>query len=161
MIRLLCATFFIFIFGCAGPRFNAKPLPEEIVSNDIRVLLIMNSKTRKGFLDTMEEWLASNGYDYVVVPDNSEHQENMITIDYFGRWSWDVAIFLGSAEIRAFHKGLRVGHVGYEAPDTFNPAKFGKGAQRVKYMMEILFGRLSPDEALQKINTPSDVTKSP
>ena len=155
MVRVLrAAAVLLLLSGCAAPRFDGSPVDSSLTCDGHEVVVIMNSATRPGFLEAVEDWLSDNGYNYTVAPDSSQHELDKLTLEYVGRWSWDLAIFLSEAEITAFHQGQRVGRVGYRAPNTFHLAKFGEGSQRIKYMMDVLFGSLSPDEARQRLNSP-------
>jgi len=157
MKKTCCAAFLLlFLSGCAAPRFDGSSIDKSATPETSEVEVVMNTATRSGFLEAIEEWLSHNGYNYIIVPDNAEHQLDKITLEYFGRWSWDLAIFLSEAEITAFHQGQRVGHVQYRAPNTINPGKFGEGSQRVHYMMDVLFGRLSSEEAGQLLLRPKE-----
>ncbi len=84
--------------------------------------------------------------------DRSRHDPDQLTLEYHGEWKWDLAIFLSRANIQAFHDGQRVGSVDFRAPNSLNGNKFGDGAERVKYMMDVLFGRMSASEATAEIN---------
>ena len=101
----------------------------------------------------MEDWLKSHNYEYVVAPDGSKHDSDKLSLEYVGLWSWDMAIFLADARITAYHKGQRVGEVEYQASNNFNLSKFGDGAERIRNMMDVLFGKRTINEANETSNT--------
>lgn len=101
----------------------------------------------------MEEWLNSHNYKYIVVPDGFEHDLDKLSLEYVGLWSWDMAIFLADARITAYHKGQKVGEAKYIASNNFNFSKFGNGAERIKHMMDVLFGKITTDEVNKTANT--------
>ncbi|MCU8006483.1 hypothetical protein L5M11_02930 [Shewanella sp. SM87] len=105
----------------------------------------------------------ANNYTYTVQPDGSKHDLNKLTLEYEGNWTWDLglgtwdlALYLKSAEINAFQNGQRVGSVKFQVPYTANPSKFGNAANRISYMMSALFGQITADEATKKVNGSSD-----
>ncbi len=149
---LLCGLFVAVLTGCAGPQYMGSGI-EDLDSPEI--FLIRDKETRSGFQNAMVDWLISHNYKFVLAPDGSEHDLDKLSLEYVGLWSWDMAIFLADARITAYHKGQRVGEVKYKASNNFNFSKFGTGEERVKSMMDVLFGKISIDE-VNKIN---DATK--
>jgi hypothetical protein len=126
--------------ACGSPRYNSSPIECNHINT---VAIVKNEKTREGFLQTIETWLKSNNYDYIVTPSNSKHDPDMLTLEYVGYWAWDLALYLKEAEISAYQNGQRVGNVNYRVPYTANPKKFGKGSERINTMMDVLFGKIS------------------
>ena len=104
----------------------------------------------------MESWLRSHDYTYTISPDSSKHDLDKLTLEYVGYWTWDMALYLENAEIEAYHNGQRVGEVKYRVPNTLNGNKFGNGAERIGYMMDVLFGELTINQANEMVNTPTD-----
>lgn len=137
--------------ACAAPRFSGNSIPNELSIERPEVVLIENSKTRDGLKQAIEAWLKKNGYKYAVVSDDSKHDHEKISIEYVGFWRWDLALYLSAAEIEAFHQGQRVGKVSYKAPNSLNTKKFSNAEQRIHYMLEILFGKLTAAEASKEI----------
>jgi len=100
-----------------------------------------------------------NNYEYVVVPDGSKHDLDKVTLEYEGNWQWDLALFLSAANINAYYKGQRIGEVVYEAPNNLNTNKFGNAAERIGYMMDILFGLKTLEEGNQLLNPAKNISK--
>lgn len=144
--------------GCAVPSFNGSAIAPEIHQSKPEVVLIKDAETRDGFRQTVENWLTKNNYQYTVEPEGTKHGLDKLTIEYVGEWKWDLALFLSSAKVEAFHKGQRVGEVTYKAPNNFNTNKFSKAEERIESMLEVLFGKLTDLEAtsaLSKKRNPS------
>ena len=97
----------------------------------------------------MESWLRNNNYKYVVVPDGSQAELDKLTLEYVGYWGWDVALYMNNAIIAAYNKGQRVGIVQFRAPNSLNLNKFESAEERIGYMMDVLFGKRTIDEANQ------------
>ena len=129
--------------ACASPKFTGSAL--NSVSSD--VVLIQDDETRKGFLSTIKGWLAKNGYKHTVAADGSLHDHKKLTLEYKGIWRWDLALFLSEAEIEAVEDGQRVGEVKYKAANNLNTTKWGDASERIGYMLDILFGKLTVKEA--------------
>lgn len=145
MKRIVCLVFLgALLTGCAGPRYFGTPI-NGVSTTD--VVIIRNEATRPGFQQTMEDWLKKNSYPYVVVPDKSAFDPDKVNLEYVGHWAWDLALYLNNATISAYSKGQRVGIVDFRSPNSLNLNKFGNGAERVTYMMDILFGKITVDEA--------------
>ncbi|MBA1147115.1 hypothetical protein H0Z60_08570 [Ectothiorhodospiraceae bacterium WFHF3C12] len=146
----------LMVSGCAAPRYSGTASEPSVTRVTKEVVVIRDDATKRGFLEAIEHWLAEHQYDYTVAPDGSKHDLDKLTIEYVGYWKWDLAIYLSRAEIEMFHGGQRVGRVNYRAPNTLNTNKFGTGSDRVAYMMDVLFGKMTPEEATEVVNAPED-----
>jgi hypothetical protein len=138
-----CGLLVAILAGCSGPKYIGSAI-EDVSSAEI--VIINDVETRSGFQDAMQDWLFSHNYKFVIKPDGSKHDLDKISLEYVGLWSWDMAIFLADARITAYHKGQQVGEVKYKASNNFNFSKFGDGAERIKHMMDVLFGKITTDE---------------
>ncbi|MCF6325611.1 MAG: Sbal_3080 family lipoprotein [Gammaproteobacteria bacterium] len=153
-IKLTILVFMLVLMSaCAAPRYAGKAISFEDIGSVPEIVIIEDEATKKGFLDTIKEWLIKNNYKYIVKSNDSSHELDKVTIEYVGYWKWDLAIYLSAAKIEAFHNGQRVGEVNYNAPNSLNMNKFGNGAERIEYMLEILFGKISELEATQAIKS--------
>ena len=142
----------IFLGGCASPKYNAKPITSDHQNKNIQVVIVNDENTREGFQKAMESWLSKNNYKYTISSDGAQHNLDSLTLEYEGKWGWDLAIYLNDAYIEAFKNGQRVGKVDYKAPNSLSTSKFGKAEQRIGYMMSILFGEMTKDSANKLIN---------
>lgn len=149
VLALLAGT----LVGCGSPRYTGTSVPETNVKPE--VVIVKDNATREGFLTTMEQWLQKNEFSYVVVPEQSKHDLEKLTLEYEGRWSWDLALFLSHADIQAYQGGQRVGKVEFKVPYTANPNKFGDASERIGLMMDTLFGRMTAKEATKVVNSSS------
>ncbi len=137
----------IFLIGCAGPKYSGMPITPNIYSSGHKIDIIEHKATRKGFMDAIQNWLTSNHYEFSIRPQNSQHNNENISLEYIGLWSWDLGIFLADAKINAFHDGEQKANVEYKAPNTFDANKFGHTIEKIGYMMDILFGKKTVSEA--------------
>lgn len=142
------------ITACAAPKYSASPIMSDLADQKPEVVVVKDAETREGFLRVIKSWLDRNNYKYKVENDGAYHDVEKLTIQYYGNWKWDLALFLSDAKIEAFKGGERVGRVDYRAPNTFNAAKFSDAEERIDYMLEVLFGKISAQEATVVINAP-------
>lgn len=142
----------VVLVDCAGPRFSGRAIEPRPDPAQYDVVVVEDQDTKDGFRTAIEEWLEARSYHHSIAPDRSRHDPERLTLEYHGEWQWDLAIFLSRANIQAFHDGQRVGSVDFRAPNNLNGNKFGDGAERVQYMMDVLFGRMSASEATAQIN---------
>ena len=151
-LGILALSFIVlFATGCAAPKYDGTAISDEITNKKPQVEIIHNDKTREGFKETVETWLKKNGYAYTIKQSGSKHDLDKLTIEYVGIWRWDLALFLNSAKIEAFHEGQRVAEATYKAPNNMNMNKFSNADERIKYLMDVLFGKLTPQEATSTI----------
>jgi len=141
----------ILISGCAGPRYSGTSIPSDILAQDPEILSINDHETRDSFQYAVEKWLADNRYTYVVKPEYSRYDPEKVTIEYVGYWSWDIALYLSSAEVEAFYKGKSVSKVIFKAPNSLNTNKWGVAEARIGLMLDILFGKLTAQEATEEL----------
>lgn len=151
LLLAVAAAMTLFGAGCAAPKFSGKTISQEILVAKPQVVVVTNAKTREGFKKAIETWLQANNYSYVVKPADTPHEDEKLTIEYVGHWSWDLALYLNNARIQAFHKGLRVGDVDYTAPNTLNTDKFSNAEERIKLLLDVLFGKTTAEEATKSI----------
>lgn len=150
---LLVAIIVSLVSACAAPRYTGTQISNDVIDKKPEVVIVKDEATKQGFLDTIEKWLAKNNYSYKVEKEGSRHELEKLTIEYVGHWKWDLALYLSEAKIEAFHQGQRVGEVDYRAPNSLNTNKFSNAEERIEYMLEVLFGRLSSANATQAIKS--------
>lgn len=150
IVRLLALCSLLLLGGCATPTFKGQPI--SAVPAGSEVVIVTSNATRNGFRNTMENWLKDHQYSYVVVPQASVHDSDKLTLEYVGRWSWDLATFLSEARINAYQHGNRVGQVEFEAANSLSLKKYGEGTSRIRYMMDVLFGEMPAEEVTQRLN---------
>lgn len=138
--------------GCAGPKYIAADINSSITDSEDKILIINHSKTRAGFQKAMSAWLEKNDKEFEVLPASASHDPDFLTLEYIGRWSWDLGLFLSDANIKAYHGGQQVGAVQFLAPNSFNFSKYGNAKERIGYMMDVLFGYESPEAATKNVN---------
>lgn len=151
MKKVLWSVLFVVILtGCAGPRYKGSSSIENPTSS--KVVIRNNPKVRLGFQEAIESWLKAEGYEYTVVQAESQYDLDKISLEYTGLWQFHWISYLGEARITALAKGQKVGQVDYKAPNLLNNNKYGNAEERIKYMMAVLFKKITPEEATRLIN---------
>lgn len=148
---LLSTSVLILITGCAGPKITGSKIPSSLLSRNPEILLINDNETRDGFNDAVEGWLKDKGKRYTVKPEYAKHDPSKITIEYVGYWGWDLAMYLERSEIDAFYNGQRVGSVSFKAPNSLNLNKWGNAEQRIRLMLDVLFGEKTAQAASRNL----------
>lgn len=134
---LVCFLFFV-LAGCgkihtshhAAPGINQAP----------QICIIEHSKTRESFLHAMESWLDRERISHKRLVSTASVDTCPWVLTYYGRWSWDLAIFLADAKITAWQQGKLAGTVSLKVGqwDTY---KFEDGEVRVHKLMDMLFAK--------------------
>lgn len=112
------------------------------IKNADTICIVTHPSTREGFQRAMEAWLEHYNYKVKVLPVGSHVSECPWSLTYYGKWSWDGAIYLADAEIIAFHNGTQVGKSEFDVAGgafNINPKKFGSADTRIQEMMNRLF----------------------
>ena len=130
---------FIFLSGCAIT-YTQQPINVPKAKN--KICIIHNPKTRAGFERNMVGWLHEHQYRTKILPQYSNKNVCEWLLTYYGKWSWDLAIYLSDAEILAYHKGAYVGYSKFHIQAAYmslNLQKYGSADTRVRAMMDKLF----------------------
>ena len=135
----------IFLAGCAGPKFLAKPINED---NKLKkVTVVKDDATREIFLGTIEIWCLDTNHECNFVADRSKHVPEELTLNYISRWTWDLKTYISDAKIKAYRNNKLVGEVSFKAPNTLDTNKYGNDDQRIETMMQLLFGLMTVSDA--------------
>ncbi|MGO1191716.1 MULTISPECIES: Sbal_3080 family lipoprotein [Vibrio] len=114
--------------------------------------IIKDDATRAIFLDTMQEWCLDNAKRCKLVPDGTHPKSSELTLMYVSRWSWDLSSYIADSRINAYKDELKVGKVEFKAPNTLNSDKWGDDRKRILMMLDLLFGKKTPQKHSQKLN---------
>lgn len=144
-------AFALLLSACASPRYQGKPIQAELAESKPDVVVVRNPQTKPEFLETMEQWLKGREFNYVVVAGNTPRAADKLTLEYVGYWAWDLGSYMNSAQISAYHGETKVGDVVYSVPNTVSSTKMGDARQRIRYMLEVLFGEITPEFATTRI----------
>ena len=149
MIAVMLIT--VVVSGCG--KFDITHRAAEEALNAQSICIIKDEETREGFLEAVESWMERRNIQYTIIPDNSQVNSCEWCLEYYGRWSWDIAIFLSDSKIRLFHDGNEAGYVSIRV-GQWDAYKFEDGEVRIHKMLDMLFGKESyyPLPERQEIN---------
>jgi hypothetical protein len=138
-IYLIIICMIIFISGCG--KFDIAHHPAPNIDKASKIYVIDNPQTREGFKLAIQSWLSKAGIPFQVMPAHSDISKCEWSLRYYGKWSWDLALFLSEAQITAYYFGNQVG---YEKliVGQWDAYKFEKGTTRIHKMMDMLFSKV-------------------
>ncbi|WP_432737357.1 Sbal_3080 family lipoprotein [Maridesulfovibrio sp. FT414] len=125
--------------GCGKFDVINRPAPELLQAET--VCIIDDPETREGFKKAMQNWLNKENIKNQIVPASSKVDSCAWTMRYYGRWSWDLALFLSDAEITAYKNGIEAGEVNLRV-GQWDSHKFEDGDNRIYKMMDMLSGKV-------------------
>lgn len=125
--------------GCLKMDVINEPVPELLLAE--RVCIIEDVDTRETYRTTMKSWLREQGIKAEVMPPDSTEDVCEWTLKYYGKWSWDIALYLADTRITAYHDGLEVGRVGLDI-GQLDGYKWENGEKRIYKLMDMLSGRV-------------------
>jgi len=136
---MIVLAFAVLVLSACG-KMDVVHKPAVGIEEAQRLYIIKNDSTKEGFLQALESWCKKEGIRYSVLPSTANVQDHAWTLTYYGRWSWDLAIFLSDAEITAFHNGKIVGREKLVV-GQWDKHKFEKGEKRIHKLMDMLYNR--------------------
>lgn len=135
----------ILLSGCAIT-YTQQPIRVPMGKNQICIM--HNPKTRAGFERAMVDWLNEHQYRTKILSQYSNQNACKWLLTYYGKWSWDLYIYLADAKITAYHNGQYAGYSRFHVDGksmNVNMQKYGSADLRVRAMMDNLFYGHSSD----------------
>jgi hypothetical protein len=109
--RLAAVGIVLFLAGCTI-RQSVTPLA---VAPPETVCVIDNPDVREGFVRELTAAIEDEGYRTEKLEAGSNVTDCPMTVTYTARWSWDLALYMSYAEIRAYEDGGLVGEAVYDS----------------------------------------------
>lgn len=145
---LLIASTFVFA-GCATNKGVVELTKvDEAVK---KITVVKNAETRESVLPVLTNWLEENNVEYNVVNSSSDTATGETVLTYQASWSWDMALYMRSAEFKVAKNEIPVGIARFDALQYGGFGKFGDAESRIKILMDVLFGKISRDEADKRL----------
>ncbi len=136
---LLILIFFGFTAGCTSMKVTNEPVPEILQAD--KVCIIEHDDTRESFKTTIKEWLREQGITPDVYPQGTPEDICEWTLEYEGRWSWVVGLYLADAKIVAYRDGSEAGRVWLDV-GKWDGYKWEKGKVRIYKLLDMLSGKV-------------------
>lgn len=127
----------VFLTGCGATKYYVRgEEASKSLNKNIPLVIVENTQTRSGFLESIKNWLEENGFEYTIV---SQKPKNIPYLRYEGKWSWDLTIYLRRGFISLYLDNKMASRCKIEVPNNLNLSKFDKGENKIDIMMDLLF----------------------
>lgn len=120
---------------------------QQFNQNPETILILKDPPTRESVLPILTQWFSENGYSPTVVESLSEVNPDDFIFSYRAWWSWDLAIYMSKVELHVKSKGETLGAIYFDALQYGTWGKFGDGEQRLRILLDALFGKITREEA--------------
>ncbi len=147
---LLAYLLIAVLTGCKGPQYSGNPISLETSGVPSELTLIIDPEFEETVIKHIKQWLKENDYSYISVTEGYDLQEERLYLEFDGQYTRDFVLFLSHAEITAYYAGNRVGLARLWMPNDATFTKYDDIKPKIYKLMEILFGRLTPEEATQQ-----------
>ena len=138
--RFILIFFFLGIAGgCTSFEVVNEPVPDILQAE--KVCLVVDDDTRELFKTTLKDWLMEQGIEPDVYPQGTSVDICEWTIEYEGRWSWVVGLYLADAKITVYRDGYEAGRVWLDV-GKWDGHKWEDGRQRIYKLMNMLSGKV-------------------
>ncbi|WP_320008157.1 Sbal_3080 family lipoprotein [Maridesulfovibrio sp.] len=144
---ILIFVFLGFAGGCTSFEVVNEPVPDILQAE--KVCLVEHDDTREYFKTALKEWLREQGIKPDVYPQGASTDICEWTLEYKGRWSWLVGLYLADANIIAYHDGYEAGRVRLDV-GKWDGHKWEDGRQRIFKLMDMLSGKVDHYDLSQK-----------
>ncbi|MBF0265896.1 MAG: hypothetical protein HQL46_11555 [Gammaproteobacteria bacterium] len=154
----LILTYMVLITGCATNKGvvglnQVSDIPQSII-------ILKDIPTRESVIPVFKEWFKDNGYNSRIVETLDETNPDDYVFSYRANWGWDLALYMRNVEMKLRRKGVTLGSVNFDALQYGGFGKFGSGKERLKILLDVLFGKISREQANNLLGKSSDEMKS-
>jgi len=150
MYRILLIVASLFIFTACGSNKGIINLM-QVELNKSPIFVVNHSATRAGVLREIEKWFSENGYDAKVVESQTQVNPENFVMTYSARWGWDIGTYMRLVEMRVMKNSDVVGSLSFDSVEYGGIDKFGDAETRLKILLDVLFGKLTREEAEKKL----------
>lgn len=116
-----------------------------------KVTIVRDADTRASVLPVLEQWFYDNSIKYDVVNSHQETEKNSNILTYKAWWSWDIATYMRKADLQLSNEGIPLSIVKFDALQYGGFGKFGNAEERLKILMDVMFAKISEEEANKKL----------
>ena len=147
----------LFISGCASNKglVSLDQISEsELKLNEkedgrAEILILRDEPTRETVLPVIASWFSENNYTISVVDSAEEATVKDKLFRYRAWWSWDMALYMRRVEMSLESAGKVLGSLEFDAVQYGAFGKFGNAEQRLRILLDALFGKATEDQANQ------------
>jgi len=146
MKKLIVVLLLVLLSGCATNQ-GITELAQAEVTDKTKVLILKDDATRESVLPVLEKWFVDNGYSSTVIDSLREADPDNYVISYRAWWSWDVATYMRRVEMAVNKEGETLGNLNFDALQYGGFGKFGDAEERLRILLDALFGKITREEA--------------
>ena len=137
--------------GCASNRGITEI--RQVDAGIKRVMIVRDAPTRETVLPVLEQWFSDNGFEYRVAESPSEADASEATFTYRAWWGWDLAMYMKEVHLTVSKAESMIGLVKFDALQYGGFGKFGNGEDRLGTIMDVLFGKITEEEANSRLGS--------
>lgn len=145
MNKFLPIIALLLLSGCVTNKGLIKLQQASIESK--KIIILKDHPTRESVLPVLENWFYENGYSAKVVQSLGEVNPEDYVFSYRAKWSWDMATYMRDVEMKLKVKGETLGDLKFDSLQYGGFGKFGDAETRLKIMLDVLFGKITREEA--------------
>lgn len=134
------------VTGCVSNKGITK-LDKAEINNETQVVILKDEDTRESVLPVLEKWFKDNGYSHTVILSLQEAKPEDYILSYKAWWGWDLATYMKKVDMRVKAKGETLGSLNFDALQYGGFGKFGSAEQRLRILLDALFGKISIEQA--------------
>ena len=123
----------------------------QIDKNPIEIAIFRDGETRETVLPVLISWFNENNYKVSVIEAMSDAATEDNVFKYRAWWSWDMALYMRKAEMSLVSDGHTLGSLQFDALKYGGFGKFGNAEQRLRILLDALFGKITKEEANQML----------
>jgi hypothetical protein len=139
-------TFIVLVItGCATNK--GVTYIEQFNRGSKAIIILKDPPTRESVLPVLVKWFSDNGFSATVVESLSEVNPGDLIFSYRAWWGWDLALYMRRVEMHIKSKGETLGSINFDALQYGTWGKFGDGEQRLRILLDALFGKITREEA--------------
>ncbi|RCU49602.1 hypothetical protein DU002_11850 [Corallincola holothuriorum] len=150
----------LFVTGCATDK-GVTYLEQVNVEPGAKIVILKDEPTRESVLPVLVKWFKDNGYDSTVVMAVSESTPDDYVFSYRAWWGWDIATYMKDVEMTVNKNGERLGALNFDALQYGGFGKFGDAEQRLQILLDVLFGKITVDQANEQLKVTQEETAEP
>jgi len=134
------------VTGCVSNK-GITDLSKAEIKNETPVVILKDEDTRESVLPVIEKWFKDNGYSPTVILSLQEAKPEDYIFSYKAWWGWDLATYMKKVDMRIKAKGETLGRLNFDALQYGGFGKFGSAEQRLRILLDALFGKISIEKA--------------
>ena len=148
MRRILVGSIIVASFllgGCASNKGMTEL--KQITTPAKQFIIVRDKPTRESVQPILEQWFSDNNYKFNVVESIADTKPSDNVFTYRAWWGWDIAAYMSKAELKVTTGDVPVGIAKFDALQYGGFGKFGNAEARLKIVMDVLFSKITEEEA--------------